>query len=589
MPRPQLHRLARKGDVRAVRRLLEGSRGGRHAGVDALDEDGLTPLMQAVESPRAGAEMVRLLLAHGARTDIVSRPEGGILEGASALRMALWRGDPHVVEALLDAGADLRHGARGAGDALLDALGGRDLVRDPHLLDLLALLVERGVASSAVSDDRESALRVLSSVGRYDAVRMLLEAGADEAHLGWSPLIRAVALGSLADVEELLDRGASLETTDGSGRTAWLVAALVGSLEKARLLRARGADVGARCRIGRCALLLAVQGGHAAMLRWLLDLGLDPERSDDHGSTPLKLAVEQDREPALSVLLAAGVDLERKWCGVTPLGVARSAGVVRLLLEAGADPRHLQDEGKRALLGLSPDPDIDALECSVAEYRRGHTRRFGTRNATPMDDPFWVSMVRAGVPAYAAQKWFEGAMATCHGPVWCAQRFGQSVTLLPDGRIVLIGGEHEDYYDAEFCIYNDVFVHHPDGRIQIFGYPEEIFPPTDFHTATLIGDHVYVIGSVGYQGTRRYGQTPVFRLETDTFRMERLQTTGPAPGWLYRHRATPVGSAEIRVAGGKVATLAGEEERDIANRATFMLDTRRRSWRVESYGGSDSS
>jgi hypothetical protein len=34
------------------------------------------------------------------------------------------------------------------------------------------------------------------------------------------------------------------------------------------------------------------------------------------------------------------------------------------------------------------------------------------------------------------------------------QRFGQSLTLLPDCRAVQIGGEHEDWYDADFCIYN---------------------------------------------------------------------------------------------------------------------------------------
>jgi hypothetical protein len=40
-----------------------------------------------------------------------------------------------------------------------------------------------------------------------------------------------------------------------------------------------------------------------------------------------------------------------------------------------------------------------------------------------------------------------------------------SLTLLPDGRAIQIGGEHEDYYDPDFCIYNDVFVHEPDRSI----------------------------------------------------------------------------------------------------------------------------
>ena len=93
-------------------------------------------------------------------------------------------------------------------------------------------------------------------------------------------------------------------------------------------------------------------------------------------------------------------------------------------------------------------------------------------------------------------------------PVWCAQRFGQSITFLEDGRVVQVGGEHEDSYDPDFCIYNDVFVHEGEA-IRIHGYPEDVFPPTDFHTATLLGREIVLIGSLGYVGTRKLGVTPV--------------------------------------------------------------------------------
>ena len=46
------------------------------------------------------------------------------------------------------------------------------------------------------------------------------------------------------------------------------------------------------------------------------------------------------------------------------------------------------------------------------------------------------------------------------GPYWSWDRFGRTSTTLPDGRIVHIAGEHEDYYDNDFCIYNDVVVEH---------------------------------------------------------------------------------------------------------------------------------
>jgi hypothetical protein len=85
----------------------------------------------------------------------------------------------------------------------------------------------------------------------------------------------------------------------------------------------------------------------------------------------------------------------------------------------------------------------------------------------------------------------------------------------------------------------------PEGGIRILGYPESVFPPTDFHTATLIERRVYIIGSLGYPGTRRHGETPIYRLSVDTFQIERVDARGDAPGWLYGHRAILCSAHEI--------------------------------------------
>src|SRR6185369_11799713 len=97
-------------------------------------------------------------------------------------------------------------------------------------------------------------------------------------------------------------------------------------------------------------------------------------------------------------------------------------------------------------------------------------------------------------------------------------RFGQSSTLLGDGRRIAIAGEHEDYYDPDFYIYNDVIVHHPSGEVDIYCYPREVFSPTDFHSATLVGDRIVLIGRLGYSGTRMPEVTPVYALDTSTYR-----------------------------------------------------------------------
>lgn len=64
----------------------------------------------------------------------------------------------------------------------------------------------------------------------------------------------------------------------------------------------------------------------------------------------------------------------------------------------------------------------------------------------------------------------------------------RSSTRLRNGREIYIAGEHEDWYDPDFYIYNDVIVIHPNLEIQIYGYPRTVFRATDFHSATLVQD-----------------------------------------------------------------------------------------------------
>ena len=111
------------------------------------------------------------------------------------------------------------------------------------------------------------------------------------------------------------------------------------------------------------------------------------------------------------------------------------------------------------------------------------------------------------------------------GPVWSWERFGRTSTRLLDGSIVHVAGEHEDSYDADFCIYNDVIVEEPDGGLSFCLYPADTFPPTDFHTATLVDGSIILIGSLGYKDLRKPGETQVFRLHTSTLQIEHVLTT----------------------------------------------------------------
>lgn len=190
--------------------------------------------------------------------------------------------------------------------------------------------------------------------------------------------------------------------------------------------------------------------------------------------------------------------------------------------------------------------------------------------------PFWEMMVRNGRYAFWARRHFDAL--DDRGAVWCFDRFGMSRTTLGDGRTLFIAGEHEDSYDPDFCIYNDLIVKYADGGVEIFGYPRDVFPPTDFHTATLVGDRLILIGSVGYRDERVAGHTPVYELGLADLRITEIKTTGEAPGWISRHGATLDKQGRISVRDGKVMTLREGKQNFRRNADEFSLDAVSGHW-----------
>ena len=216
-------------------------------------------------------------------------------------------------------------------------------------------------------------------------------------------------------------------------------------------------------------------------------------------------------------------------------------------------------------------------------YLRERAPRFGDRNPSRMNFAFWQHMVRTGEAAHDAAATFGADDEPYEGPVWCFQRFGVTRTRLADGRVVCIGGEHEDHYDPDFCIYNDVVIVSPDGNdLTIYGYPKDVFPPTDFHTATLCdgGERIVIIGGLGYFNERGGAATPVYSLDVRTFKMRRHVSGSGSPGWIYGHRAalTERGDA-IQIVGGKIIEGSGRAETHRANERAFEVELDTWRWR----------
>ena len=294
------------------------------------------------------------------------------------------------------------------------------------------------------------------------------------------------------------------------------------------------------------------------------------------GRTMLSYAVQHKNTDLIERLLACGADItepatDNLYSDYSVVAETTDPDMVRLLVRHGAPITDVDRHEMACAIGADLTPkhmmDADTVLRSCVVQR-------GDRNPTPCTNPFYLEQIRSCDSAYGGIKTLLAGKRDPYklNPVFSFDRFGRTVTRLPDGRLVLIAGEHEDHYDPDFCIYNDVCVLDGEGGVEYFTYPVEDFPPTDFHTATLMEDHILIIGCLGYPKQRQEGVTQVLRLDLRTWRVTSVETTGDNPGWLSRHEAALVND-EIVVSGGKVEP----GYRDL--RGVHALDLRKMHWR----------
>lgn len=220
------------------------------------------------------------------------------MNGAAEVMDAVKAGDADALRAVLardPAAADAR--ADGGDSPLLMALytGRRDLA------ELLLAHGRRTDAFEAVA------------LGDVDRLRALLDAepgaAARTSSDGWTPLHLAGFFGHVDAMRLLLERGADVRAVSGNTmRNTPLHATLAGpsGMAGARLLVDAGADVNARQHGGYTALQSAAQHGALDIIDLLLDHGADPDGAADDGRRPLDFARERGHEAAAARLVSRG-------------------------------------------------------------------------------------------------------------------------------------------------------------------------------------------------------------------------------------------------------------------------------------------
>lgn len=138
-----------------------------------------------------------------------------------------------------------------------------------------------------------------------------------------------------------------------------------GDVARVQALLAGGANVNATGEGGMAPLMVAAGIGHLQMVKDLLKAGADVKAQDERGYTALMCAcynpdLDRGFPEVVHALIDAGSDLEHRiFYGVRPLMLAAGAGeagVVDVLLKAGADPK-ARNEGQRTALMMVKEKD----------------------------------------------------------------------------------------------------------------------------------------------------------------------------------------------------------------------------------------
>ncbi|XP_039067278.1 ankyrin-1-like isoform X2 [Hibiscus syriacus] len=229
--RGAIHFAAREGKTEVCRFLLEELK----LDVDTGDEDGETPLLHAA---RQGHTLTaKYLLERGANPSIPS-----------------------------DLGATALHHSAGIGN-----------------IELLKHMLAMGVEVDSQSD-AGTPLVWAAGHGQHDAVKVLLEHNANpnaETEDNVTPLLSAVAAGSLACLDLLIQAGAKVNITAG----------------------------------GTTPLHIAADHGNPELINSLLKAGADPNVTDEGGEKPIQVAAARGQRKAVEILfpLTSRIDVIPEW------------------------------------------------------------------------------------------------------------------------------------------------------------------------------------------------------------------------------------------------------------------------------------
>jgi serine/threonine-protein phosphatase 6 regulatory ankyrin repeat subunit B len=392
----------------------------RGASVDARDRELRTALMRAAELGLTG--MIRSLLDADAPLDEIDG------DGRTALALAVWHGQVEAVRMLMEAGADVRiRDASGRTlrmiaaykrhPGIIELFRGTELEEGGLEADLLAAaargdratvkaLLESGANPHVPDEAGNTPLALAASRGWIGVIEELAPDMAliDKANSkGDTPLMQAARAGRLDTVKLLVNRKAGVNRVNNDGETALLQAAVAGRGAVVAWLAHNGADPNVAAK-GTTPLTESCYHGQMEAVEALMEKGADPNQKVECGFSPLMTAMLAGHETIVELLQNRGVELgnlegqvfvhaldgdedglkalplsdidldardRRGWTSLMVASQEGFGGIVKPLLEAGADPNVRSRDGRTtALLEAARHGRTGVLELLISKAKK---------------------------------------------------------------------------------------------------------------------------------------------------------------------------------------------------------------------------
>lgn len=290
VPSSKIFEAVKNNDIKEVRSLLD-----QKADPNSVDEDGDHLLMNA--ALYSSVDCMQLLIDKGSNVNAKNKIDETAL---------MWSAhDLAKMKLLIQHGADVNAKAKTGNTPLLIASVGHGKY------DAVKLLIDKGADVRAVNNRKENALTRASLFGDTATVSLLLSKGLDINTFtqdSTTALINAVLNANKPVIFQLLERGADPDILSFFGLTSLSIAVIFTDAESVKAILKKTKKVNAKDVGGNTVLMYAGYNEHddVEMIQALLDKGADVNIKARDGATALSWASKKGNTATVALLKKAG-------------------------------------------------------------------------------------------------------------------------------------------------------------------------------------------------------------------------------------------------------------------------------------------